>query len=229
MVIFCASPTTAIPEPQLAPDYRPPDTGDLCPAIEENYELCSDDTWSGNCPGFVTDAGRLGEIYRSELREHPGWGDALRTTIWWGCGSAKLEDLQSLLLRLDSPQARSVLAEEPYQSLGPPRVPARAAPPPNRELDCVAPSTEPERGACAAHNLSQAKAAHARAYANCSQKVAPALSGELVDAEESWVKLLPLECEGDAYTRDDCLARAYQERTQSIASQHPECAGHDQD
>jgi arylsulfatase A-like enzyme len=31
-------------------------------------------------------------------------------------------------------------------------------------------------------------------------------------------KLLPLECAGAAYTRDECLARAYEERTQSIAS-----------
>lgn len=214
------------PESSLPPDYRPPDTRGLCPSLEEDYLLCSGDSWSGNCADFVAAAGRLGEIYRSELREHPGWITGLRTTIWWGCGEAHLVDLRSLLERIDTPQARAVLADEPYRSLAKPRPPA-PPPAPDQELDCVTPSSQGERNACAARNLAQAKASHERALAACRERVAPALRQELLDAETHWEQLLPLECEGNAQTRDECLAQAYEERRQSLASMHPECAAPD--
>ena len=89
--------------------------------------------------------------------------------------------------------------------------------------------TQAERDACGARNLSRAKAYHARAYSACQQRVAPALGGELIDAEASWEKLLPLECTGTGYSRDECLARAYEERAKSIDSLHPECAEADPD
>jgi hypothetical protein len=225
-ILLGAQASGAEPQSSPPPDYRPPDTRELCPALAEDYELCSGDTWSGNCADFVVAASRLGEIYRSELREHPGWSNQLQTTLWWGCGSADLRELRSLLERIDTPQARAVLAEEPYRSLREPRAPA-PRPPPHQELDCVAPSTQAERDACAARNLARAEAEHERAFGACRERVAPALRQELVDAEASWKKLLPLECAGAAYTRDECLARAYEERTQSIASMHPECAAPD--
>jgi len=228
VLILIAAPAWAEADALVPPDFHPPDVGDLCPAIEEDYEFCSVDIWSGNCPNFVTDARRLGGIYRSELREHPGWEAALRSTIWWGCGSAQLDDIRSALERLGTPQARAVLAEEPYRSLAQPAESA-AAPPPHQERDCLGLSTQAERDACGARNLSEAKAEHARLYGACQQKVAPGLSGELIDAEASWEKLLPLECTGIGYSRDECLARAYEERAQSIASLHPECAESDPD
>lgn len=210
-----------------APDFRPPDSRGVCPALAQDYEMCSADLWSGNCADLVTAAGRLGEIYRSELGEHPSWIDELRTTIWWGCGEAHFEELGALLARIDSPQARAVLAEEPYRSLRRPPEPSPAppAPPPAAAPDCEAPSTQAERDACAAAELDRARAEHGRVFAACQKRVAPALHQELIDAEKSWERELPLACPGSGQVRDECLANAYRERTQSIDSTHPECAG----
>lgn len=218
-----AEPRSSPPPDTRAPDYRAPDTQGLCPQLAQDYELCTSDPWSGNCAEFVTAAGRLGKIYRSELRAHPGWASDLQTTIWWGCGTAELPELRSLLERIGTPEARAVLAEEPYASLAEPRAPARPPLPP-QELDCEAPSTPAERDGCAARNLAQAKAEHERAVATCRKRVAPELRQELVGAEASWEKLLPLECTGTGEMRDECLAQAYEERTRSISSLHPECA-----
>lgn len=223
LILLGAWAAWAGPESSPPPDYRPPDTQELCPALAEDYELCSDDQWSGNCADFVAAAGRLGEIYRSELRKHPGWIAGLQDTIWWGCGTAGLAELRALLVRIDTAQARAVLAQEPYRSLGEPRAPA-AEPSPPEEQDCLVPSTEAQRDACAARRLARARAEHERFFAACRDRVAPALRQELVDAEKGWEKDLALECAGGGYTRDECLAQAYQERAQSIASMHPECA-----
>jgi hypothetical protein len=209
------------------PDFRPPDAQGVCPGLVEDYQMCSDDLWSGNCPDLVTAAGRLGEIYRSEVARHPSWIDELRTTVWWGCGEATFQELGALLERIDSPQARAVLAEEPYRSLRLPPKPAPAppAPPPTAEPNCEAPSTQAERDACAAVELRRAKAEHDRVFAACQKRVARALHRELTEAEASWEKDLPLECPGTGQVRDECLANAYRERTGSIGSMHPECAG----
>lgn len=223
MILLGVGASRAAPESSPPPDFRPPDTQGICPALAEDYELCSDDPWSGNCADFVTAAARLGEIYRSELSEHPDWGSDLQTAIWWGCGSADLAGLRSLLERIDTPQARAVLAEEPYRGLREPRPPA-PSPPSHQELDCGAPSTQAERDACAARKLARAKVEHEGAFDACSKKVAPALRKELVDGETSWRKQLPLECGGTSHMRDVCLARAYAQRTQWIVSMHPECA-----
>jgi hypothetical protein len=223
LLLFGAWASRAGSESSLPPDYRPPDTQALCPALAEDFELCSEDTWSGNCADFVVAAGRLGEIYRSELRAHPSWIAGLQDTIWWGCGTAPLAELGSLLERIDTPQARAVLAQEPYRSLGKPRSrppEASAA----EEQDCLAPSTQAQRDACAARRLARARAEHERVFAACRDRVAPALRPELVEAETGWEKDLVLECAGSGYVRDECLAQAYQERAQSIASMHPECA-----
>jgi hypothetical protein len=223
LILLGVEASGAAPESSPPPDYRPPDTKGICPGLALDYELCSDDPWSGNCAGFVTAAGRLGEVYRSELREHPGWGPDLQAANWWGCGSAGLGELRSLLERIDTPQARAVLAEEPYRA--PPEPPAPVPRlPPHQELDCLSPSTEAERDACAARGLAGAKVQHERFFDACNKKLAPALRQELLEAETSWLKLLPLECGGAPPTRDACLARAYAERTQSIASRHTECA-----
>jgi hypothetical protein len=221
LLLVCVQTAAADSPP---PDYRPPDTAGICPAIAEDYLICSGDSWSGNCADFVKAAGRLGEVYRSELSAHPGWIDDLQNTIWWGCGSARLGDLRALLERIDSAEARSVLGDEPYRSLvGAPPAPAdrNAA---HSEGNCSDSATESERNACATRRLQQAQAAHARDFDACVVRVAPALRPELVDAETSWKKMVPLECDGDTYLRDTCLARAYAERSQSIATIHPECA-----
>jgi hypothetical protein len=208
------------------PDYRAPETGDLCPRLAEDFELCAGDLLSGNCADFVGAAGRLGAIYRSELSRHPGWVTPLRTTVWWGCGSASLAEMGSLLGRIDTPEARAVLAEEPYRSLreeaAAARTPARMPPQP-QEPDCLAPATPAERDACAAAELARSKAAHESAFAACRSKVIPALASELMEAEKAWQVTLSGECPGAAYTRDLCLAQAYRERTESIAAMHPEC------
>jgi len=222
LALLALATSASAASPPIPPDFRPPDTGEICPALAEDYELCVADTWSGNCPGFVTDARRIGEVYRSELSQHPGWIDALQTVNWWGCGPAKLSDLRALLARLDTPEASAVLAQEPYRSLGERKAPAASAPP-LEEADCVTPKTQAERGACAAQNLARAKAEHARVYGACSRMVAPGLADELVEAERNWEHLLALECEGDTYTRDECLAQAYDGRAKSIESLHPEC------
>jgi len=222
-LLVLGTPASAASPPPVPPDFRPPDTGEICPALEEDYELCVADTWSGNCPGFVTDAQRIGEVYRSELSQHPGWVTALQTINWWGCSPAQLGDLRALLVRLDTPEARAVLAQEPYRSLDKATAPAATAPPLER-ADCVKLETQTEREACAAQNLSRAKTEHASAYGACSRRVAPGLAEELIEAERNWEHLLAVECEGDPYTRDECLAQAYDERAKSIDSLHPECA-----
>lgn len=210
-----------------APDFRAPDTGDLCPGLAEDFELCAGDLLSDDCADFVAAADRLGGIYRAELGRHPGWVTPLRTTNWWGCGSASLTELGELLERIGSPQARATLAQEPYRSLPDEAAPARAPapmPPAAEEPDCLSPATAADRDACAAFELAQARAEHESAFAACRQKVIPDLASELVDAEKAWQATLAGECPGEAtYTRDTCLAQAYRQRTGSIAAMHPEC------
>lgn len=36
---------------------------DIFPAIDEGFQLCASDLWSGNCAQFVAAAGRLAELY----------------------------------------------------------------------------------------------------------------------------------------------------------------------
>jgi hypothetical protein len=208
------------------PDYRAPSAAGLCPALVDDYELCAGDLWSGDCADFVAHAARLGESYRAEVRAHPDWADELRSTIWWGCGSADLAQLRALLERIGSPQARAVMAAEPYRSLVRTEVPAAAEPdaaaPPG--ADCEAPASEAERAACAARALAAAKAHYQQFFGACREQVGPDQRPELLDGERSWEGMLSLECAGTGSTRDSCLARAYQERARSLSEMHPECA-----
>lgn len=220
---LAASAAWAASDTSPPPDYRPPATQEICPALAEDFELCSEDAMSGNCADYVTAAGRLGEIYRSELRAHPGWIRGLQTTVWWGCGTARFEELTALLERIDTPAARAVLAQEPYRSLREP-LPTAPEPPPAEEPDCTAPASAAERDQCAARELTRAQAIHAQVLDACRQRIAPGLRQELVGAEAGWERTLPLECEGTGAERDDCLAQAYRERARSIAAMHPECA-----
>lgn len=211
-------------EASIPPDYQPPGAQQLCGALTLDYELCDDDPQSGNCAGFVDAADRLGEIYRSELRAHPGWITDLRTTLWWGCGNANLEELRSLLARVDSAQAGAVLAQEPYRSLAPaPAAAPVARPAAPEEPDCITGATPEARSACAARALAEAKAAHAAAYDACRQRVGPAFRETLASGEQSFERMLPLECTGVDFTRDECLANAYRERTRTMLSTHREC------
>jgi hypothetical protein len=54
----------ALAAQSVAPSASPPSTPqDICPAIDEGFQLCASDLWSGNCAQFVAAAGRLAELY----------------------------------------------------------------------------------------------------------------------------------------------------------------------
>ncbi len=212
----------------------PPSAEGVCPAIERGYLFCAEDLQSPSCEGFVEAAEQLAALYRAELRKRPGWESSLKTTVWWGCGSARLADIELLLERIGSPRARAVLLAEPYPSVPLPQaqeVPLAPASPP----DCNAPESQAARTECAARELAAAQAAHRDAMAACTQTVAPALRGELVAAEKAWQVSRGPQCEVAAasYTNEDqsafvrsrCLAKATRERTTAVLAAHAECAG----
>lgn len=209
----------------------PPSSSQVCPAIDEDYELCSGDPMSGNCPGFVAAAAALAELYASQLAEHPDWKESLDTTIWWGCGSANLAAIKTALAGVGTPRARALLESEPYRSVSQPRAPAFEPAGPT-VVDCVnlAPS---ERDACAARELAAAQAEYARTLQHCQQVVAPGLRSDFIAAERAWNASKGIECEGagdasqdpsvEGYARSTCAAQSTRQRTRSMLAAHPEC------
>ena len=237
--MVCAGALVAFSGPGIASEAQPtvPASGDVCPALADDYSFCSDDPWSANCEGFVAAAERLAALYRSELEGHPGWEASLKATVWWGCGSAHLSDLAALLGRIDTPRARALLQSEPYEGVS--RESAGGAPssaPPTAATDCNAPETAAARWKCADHELAAANAAHERIFEECKERVAPGLRSQLLGAEASWKRNRQTECavevaayrdtdeDARAFVRARCLARTTRRRTQALLNTHPECA-----
>lgn len=216
---------------QQAP--APPASSTVCPAIEEDGLLCSDDPMSENCEAFVSDADRLGALYRSELEELPGSRTSLLSTNWWGCGPNSLADVKALLLRIGTPQALAVLQREPYPSLpGPPPPPPTG--PADPQLRCDDLTDPAERGACIELRLRAARADHQRALERCRARVAPGLRDDLAHDEASFAALLPARCDAEAagaldqdskaFVRSRCLMQALEDNTRGMLAAHPECA-----
>ena len=213
----------------------PPDQ--LCPAIDEDYQLCSRDLLSGNCAEFVAAAETLAQLYQIQAAESPERGEMLLASNWWGCGSATLIDMKALLGRIGTPRAQALLAAEPFRRL--PAAEWQAAPPPSGPPapavapDCVSLPTPAEQAACAERDLAAARAAYRAALAACQAEVAPGLRDQLAQAERAWEAGVGPECEPDAleysdpmlqaFARSRCLAEAARERTSSMLAAHPEC------
>jgi len=215
----------------------PPDQ--LCPSIDEDFQLCSRDLLSGNCGEFVAAAETLAQLYQIQAAESPERGEMLLTSNWWGCGSATLIDMKALLGRIGTPRAQALLAAEPFQRL--PAAEWQAAPPPSGQPapavapDCVNLPTPPEQAACAERELAGARAAYQAALAACQAEVAPGLRDQFVQTEQAWQAGVGPECDPDVleysdpmlqnFARSRCLAEAVRERTRSMLAAHPECAG----
>jgi uncharacterized protein YecT (DUF1311 family) len=223
-----ASAASAQPAP-------PPDQ--LCPAIDEGYQLCSNDLLGGNCGQFVAAAETLAQLYQIQAAESPERGEMLLTSNWWGCGSASLIDMKALLGRLGTPRAQALLGAAPFQRLPAAEwqaAPPMAAPPaPGVAPDCVSLPTPSEQAGCAARYLAAARAAYQRALSACQAAVAPGLRDQLAQAEQAWQTGLGPECDSaafeyadptlQAFARSQCLANATRERTRSMLAAHPEC------
>ncbi len=213
------------------PAPPPPASSTVCPAIEQDALLCSDDPMSENCEAFVSDADRLGALYRSELEELPGSRTSLLATNWWGCGPNSLAEVKALLLRIGTPRALVVLQREPYPSLP-------GAPPPSGPADpqlrCDDLTDPAERGACIDQRLQAARADHQRALERCQGRVPPGLSDDLAHDEASFTALLPARCDAEAagaldqdsrtFVRSRCLVQALEDNTRGMLAAHPECA-----
>jgi hypothetical protein len=205
----------------------------VCPGIEEDGLLCSDDLMSGNCQDFVTRAAQLGALYRTELQELPESRTSLLTVNWWGCGPNSLGDVKALLLRIGTPRALAVLKDEPYASLAGPLPPPLAEP----QLQCDELSNPSERSACMATRLEAAQASHQRALETCQKRVAPGLRDDLAQGEASFKALLPVRCDAQAagvsdqdsktFVRSRCLVQALEDNTRGMLAAHPECAAQD--
>ncbi len=211
----------------------PPDQ--LCPAIDEGYQLCSGDLASGNCGQFVAAAETLAQLYQIQLAEAPGRAQMLLSTHWWGCGSASLVDMKALLARLATPRAQVLLRADPFQRL--PAAEWQAAPPradaPPVAPDCVSLPTPSEQAGCADRDLAAVRAGYQGALDACRAAVAPGLRDQLAEAEQTWQTGLGPECDAAAleyadptlqsFARSQCLANATRERMQSMLAAYPEC------
>jgi hypothetical protein len=217
---------------QPAPTSPPSDL--VCPGIEENGLLCSNDPMSGNCEQFVTSAAQLGWLYRSQVAERPGSRGSLMTTNWWGCGPDSLADVKALLVRVGTPRALLVLKDEPYASLPgapPPTLPPGVADP---QVQCEDLASPAEQNACIGVRLRAAQAENQRAFDRCRELVPPGLRDDLVSDQASFSKLLPMRCEAEGagaadpdladFVRSRCTVKALTENTSGMLAAHPECA-----
>jgi hypothetical protein len=199
-----------------------PMPGAVCPAIAEDYAICLDNPWSGNCGDFVHAAHELGRLYRFTVLREPDTADKLKATLWWGCGTAKFMDLRALLEQIGTPAALGVLAEEPYRSLpesAPPSAPSETHP----RLDCDGLKDDAAYRACEKKALAEAEAHHQDVVAQCASKLSPMVRDQLEASEAAWRRSLAVECpEGDSGT--PCLLTATRDRTASVLRGHPVCA-----
>lgn len=201
----------------------PPPLDAICPAIEEDYDLCSADPWSGNCDDFISAAAALGRLYLFNVEREPEKADHFKSTIWWGCGSEHFSELKALLVRIDSAKARAVLQSQPYQAVAVPR--------PTEPAASTATSAAPEAGcdtleswsqqsACETREWEAARVAHQKLFDACKTALAEPLRSQLVSQEKGWKASLVAECEpSDAR----CLARANRQRDTGIKRDFPQC------
>lgn len=206
------------------PDVEsPPPPGAVCPAIAEDYALCRSDLMSGNCADFVAAAQALSRLYRFNVEREPERAEEMKTTIWWQCGSASFSDLKALLERIDSPEARAVLAEAPYPSLPSRRVVERSEGPATSPApDCSSIQAPAEQSACEKRALAEAEKRYRSEVERCEAQLPPPLRDQLVASEAAWRRDRGLACSPDE-SRTGCLAEETRRRIESIAQQYPEC------
>lgn len=202
----------------------PPPEESICPAIDENYGLCADDVWSGNCRDFVTAARFLGQAYRYTVEREPDQAASLKTRIWWGCGSQSLSEIAQLLVRIGTSDARAVLQEEPYRSLNgispTPGAPISAATSASQvtDIDCESPLTDADRDVCQARELEIMQARHQRLYSGCMTQLEGAALTQLEQGERNWRTRLAAEC-----TDSPCKTQSTQNRDAEIEELFPQC------
>ena len=135
--ILASFPAVVAVAAAFAAAGQPPSSEDVCPAVDEGFQLCANDLLSGNCAQFVQAASALAQLYQIQVAEAPGNAPMLLATNWWGCGEALLGDMKLLLLKLGSPAAQALLQQEPFSRL-PPLGPAPPPPlPAPVEVDCA--------------------------------------------------------------------------------------------
>lgn len=233
LAALVTSSTALAAESETAPAGAGP-AQDVCPAIDEDFALCSSDSWSGNCAQFVAAAGRLAQLYQIQVAEDPQRASMLLSTNWWGCGEASLTQIRELLLRIGTPEARAVLQQEPFSRLarqGSEQGPRPSAPPP--EVDCENEPTPDAQDACAARELASAEHAYRRVFEACTARVAEPLRSSFQEDEQAWQQELPTQCDAaafeygeprlQAFARSQCRASALRERTRGMLAAHPEC------
>lgn len=210
-----------------------PGAPDVCPAVDEGFQLCANDLLSGNCEQFVRAAGQLAQLYQIQVAESPDRAPMLLATNWWGCGEALLGDMKLLLLKLGSPAAQALLQQEPFSRL-PPLGPAPPPPPPAPvEVDCANQPGPDAQQECAEAELAGARSTYQDALASCRMAVAAPLRDALAGSEQAWQQELPAQCDASAdeyddprlrvFARSQCLAHAFRERTRGMLLAHPEC------
>jgi len=197
----------------------PPPTSAVCPAIEEDFDLCSDDLLSGNCRDFVEAARALGRLYRFNAQREPDRENELRTTVWWECGTRNLGEIAALLARVGSPEARSVLQSEPYRSLSEPGFTAVPSPgPPAPPVECDALTSDSDRDACEARELAALKKRHEQLFEACRNLLPGSLQDELAGQERAWRMRLEAECDDP-----ECLSSSIRHRDDEIQQAFPQC------
>jgi hypothetical protein len=166
---------------------EPPPPGAVCPAIAEDYEICRANPMSGNCGDFVTAARALGRLYLFNVQRQPERADELKATVWWQCGSASFGELAALLGRIDSPEARAVLAEAPYRDLRSAEGAGSAPPGPGPEAlalpDCAGELSPASYEACERRALADAETRHRGEVERCESLLTPFLRDQLAASE----------------------------------------------
>jgi uncharacterized protein YecT (DUF1311 family) len=228
------APLAACAVASAADPPAPPSPEHLCPAIDEDFQLCAGDPMSGNCARFVADATTLAQLYQIQAADSPQRAPELLSSNWWGCGDATLTDMKALLASLGSPGALALLRQEPFTRLAPPALAPAPPPAPPVAPDCEDAPTSAEQDACAASELAAAQGAYRTALAACQAAVAPALRDSLTLAEQTWPAERDALCNAEAldyeeprlqrFARSVCVARATRERTRAMLAAHPECA-----
>ncbi len=221
-------------EAAAPPGPGAPSPQGVCPAIDEDFVLCSSDPWSGNCAQFVAAAGRLAQLYQIQVDDTPERTPLFLSTNWWGCGEATLGDMKGLLLRIGTPEARALLAQTPFSRLPAPTPEVAPSPPaPGVAPDCEGAPTPDARDACAASELASARVAYRRTLEACKVEIAAPLRSTLEGSEQAWEQGLPAQCDAAAleydqprlraFARSQCLSRAMRERARGMLAAHPEC------
>lgn len=204
---------------------EPPSPDAICPAIVDDYQSCSSGGSTSDCQSFVTAAQALGRLYLFTVEREPGKAQQLQTTVWWPCGAETLVEIAALLEKIDSPQARSTLASEPYRSVrGPHSKPSATpavqppAPAPITAIDCESPLTDEDRATCDQRLLAIAQANHTRIYDACLSLLYGQDSSRLEADEQSWKADMKAQCDDTV-----CMRQSLIQRDAQIVDVFPQC------